>query len=82
MTVTRLLWAFHIQPGLDDDGKEVELDPWAYTDNENTQPLPFKARFTPRDKLIEELVLSEATSARERLRRWDVESVVRAEDFA
>jgi hypothetical protein len=28
-------------------GQEVKLDMWAYTNAENTQPLPLKARFIP-----------------------------------
>ena len=44
-------------------GNPVKLDAWAYTDNENTQPLPFKARFIPRTKKIEELILMFATHA-------------------
>ncbi|KAI1502340.1 cytochrome P450 [Biscogniauxia marginata] len=81
MTIVRMLWSYNIQPGLDEQGNEVALDMWAYTDNENTQPLPFKARFTPRSEKIKEILLEEASSARERLRSFDRESDISIEQF-
>lgn len=59
----------------------MKLDIWAYTDNENTQPLPFKARFVPRSEKIERIIMSEAEAARERLRHWDGVSNVTLEQF-
>ncbi|GME66493.1 Transcription factor [Neofusicoccum parvum] len=74
MVVARLLWAFRIEPGLDEEGNEVKLDIFAYSDSENMRPLPFKARFTPRSEQIAELLRSEAAEARERLRKYDGET--------
>jgi hypothetical protein len=54
---------------------------WAYTDNENTQPLPFAARFIPRSEKIRSLIEDEASLARERLRAWDGKSSVSLEQF-
>lgn len=62
-------------------GQEVELDMWAYTDNENTQPLPFRARFVPRDENIRGLVNEEADLARGRLKDWDNDSKVTLEQL-
>ena len=59
----------------------MKLDIWAYTDNENTQPLPFKARFVPRSGKIERIIMSEAEAARDRLRDWDGVSNVTLEQF-
>lgn len=54
---------------------------WAYTNNENTQPLPLKARFVPRTEKIRTLIEGEAINARERLKAWDGKSAVRVEQF-
>uniref|UniRef100_A0A8H7KE77 Cytochrome P450 n=1 Tax=Bionectria ochroleuca TaxID=29856 RepID=A0A8H7KE77_BIOOC len=71
ITVARLLWAYNIQPGLDEKGQPVELDIFAYTESENTRPEPFKARFTPRSKETEQIILGDAEEAREALRYLD-----------
>ncbi len=84
-TFARLLWAFKMEPGLDEDGNEVKLDPFGYNDSENIRPLPFKARFTPRSERIRKILIEEAEEAREALRIYDgqskltVESVLEAE---
>ena len=62
-------------------GNAVKLDMWVYTDNENTQPLPFKARFLPRTESIRRILNEEATSARDRLRIWDGKSDVTMEQL-
>ena len=62
-------------------GQALKLDMWAYTDAENTQPLPFKARFIARTPEIRDLVDREASEARERLRKWDGVSNVAVEQF-
>jgi cytochrome P450 len=102
MSIVRLLWSFHIQPGLDErvsqlsvirttresersniyQGEEVKLDIFAYTDNENTRPRPFPARFTPRSETIKQLLIKDAEAARERLRKYDGETSVTVEQFA
>ncbi|RLM00496.1 hypothetical protein CFD26_108477 [Aspergillus turcosus] len=87
LTVARLLWAFNIQPGLDDQanhgfkGNEIKLDAWAYTDYENTQPLPFKARFTPRTEGIEKRLRDDARAAMERLEAYNYTSQVTLESL-
>ncbi|KAJ0116986.1 hypothetical protein J7T55_003401 [Diaporthe amygdali] len=86
MVLARLLWAFRVEPGLDEKGNPVQLDAFAYNDSENMRPLPFKARFTPRSGKIEELIRSEAREAAERLSQYDgetkltVESVLQARE--
>jgi hypothetical protein len=62
-------------------GNPVKLDAWAYTDNENTQPLPFKARFIPRTEKIEGFIYQEAKEGRGRLKEWDGQSEITVEQF-
>lgn len=52
----------------------MDLDIFAYSESENTRPLPFKARFIPRTAAIEEMIMKEAEVAREALRRYDGET--------
>ncbi|KAL6399474.1 uncharacterized protein AUP68_18022 [Ilyonectria robusta] len=76
----RMIWAFNIKPGLDNQGKETKLDIFAYTESENTRPEPFKAQFIPRSDTIREIILSEASAAREALRIYDGETKLTMED--
>src|SRR5271155_5253709 len=51
ITISRILWAFNILPGLDENGKEILADTEAYQpDVSITSPIPFKARFVPRNE--------------------------------
>ncbi|KAH7057425.1 cytochrome P450 [Macrophomina phaseolina] len=79
MVLARLLWAFDIRPGVDENGNEVKLDVFAYSDSENMRPLPFKARFTPRSEKIRELLEKEAAEAKERLSVYDGETKLTVE---
>ncbi|KAJ9636453.1 hypothetical protein H2204_005286 [Knufia peltigerae] len=65
----------------DEKGNPVKLDPWAYTDNENTQPLPFKAQFIARNEEIKAHICREAEEGRERLRIYDGETKVTLDQF-
>ncbi|CAK7202868.1 hypothetical protein SEUCBS139899_005595 [Sporothrix eucalyptigena] len=76
----RMIWAFNILPGLDEQGKEVKLDIFAYTESENMRPEVFKARFIPRSDSIRELVLQEAAEAREALRIYDADTKLTVDD--
>ncbi|KAH8801472.1 cytochrome P450 [Xylogone sp. PMI_703] len=78
--LARMLWAFDLKPGLDENGKEVKLDIFAYSNTENMRALPFKARFLPRTPGIRELVIKEAEKAREELRIYDGESSLTLEN--
>ncbi|PVH77057.1 cytochrome P450 [Cadophora sp. DSE1049] len=73
-SLTRLIWAFEVRPGLDEMGNEIPLDIFAYTESENTRPMPFKARFIPRSESIRKIILEEADVAREELRVYDGET--------
>ncbi|KAL1847688.1 hypothetical protein Daus18300_013855 [Diaporthe australafricana] len=75
-TIVSLLWAFHIRPGLDDQGNEVSLDPDAYTVSQVNRPLPFKVRLTPRSEKIANLVKQAAEDARSGLQAYDAETTV------
>ncbi|KIY00149.1 uncharacterized protein Z520_03834 [Fonsecaea multimorphosa CBS 102226] len=80
LTIATLLWAFDFKPGLDENGNEVKLDIFAYTKSENMRPEPFKARFIPRSKAIEDIIRSEAVRARKELCAYDGETKLTMEN--
>jgi hypothetical protein len=61
-------------------GQEVKLDIFAYTKSENMRPEPFKARFIPRTKGIEQILRQEAARARDELRAYDGETKLTMEN--
>ncbi|KAF4964446.1 hypothetical protein FSARC_7632 [Fusarium sarcochroum] len=75
-TVVSLLWAFHIRPGLNDQGNEVTLDPNAYTVTQVNRPKPFKMQFVPRSETVASLVRQGAADARSELQAFDAETNV------
>jgi len=52
----------------------VKLDIFNYTKSENMRPEPFKARFIPRSKSIEQILRLEAVQARKELCVYDGET--------
>ena len=66
---------------VDRQGRKVKPDIWAYTDGENTRPQPFPAIFTSRSDRIRRILEEEARQAREELRVFDGETLVRKEDL-
>ncbi|KAK3721978.1 hypothetical protein LTR37_002794 [Vermiconidia calcicola] len=74
ITVARLLWAFNIQKGLDDQGREIPVDIFKYTNGLNMRPQPFPCRFTPRSDAIRLAVEREGLQALEALSIYDGES--------
>ncbi|KAK4937360.1 hypothetical protein LTR10_021969 [Elasticomyces elasticus] len=71
MTVARMLWCYRFEPGLDLQGNPVKLDIWNYTDNENTQPRLFPARFIPRTETIREIIVQQAKEAKGKLQVYE-----------
>lgn len=61
ITLAKLLWAFDMRPPLGPDGKELPMDVSddAYEPGVNTLPKPFKVRFIPRNKKVEEMIKKE-----------------------
>lgn len=54
--IARVLWAFDIRKGLNDQGQEMEVDDMALNDFFAVRPKPFKARFIPRDSRVREVI--------------------------
>jgi len=64
ITISRILWAFDILPGLDADGKEIKPDKENYEKNTSlTSAIPFKARFVVRSEETRNMILDEWKTA-------------------
>ena len=64
ITISRILWAFDILPGLDDNGKEIKPDTENYEKNTSlTSATPFKARFVVRSEEKRKMILDEWKTA-------------------
>lgn len=63
-------------------GNPTKVDIFSYDDSENTRPLPFKAKFTPRSAVIESLIQTEAEDAKHRLSQYDWDTKLTAESVA
>jgi hypothetical protein len=57
--MSRILWAFNIEPALDDQGKPIIPDPDRLTQGFVCMPEEFPARITPRSKERAEMVARE-----------------------
>jgi cytochrome P450 len=55
--IARILWAFHIRRGLDEQGREVNIDPMDLTDMLLVRPKPFKVRFEIREPQAREVIV-------------------------
>jgi cytochrome P450 len=67
ITISRILWAFDILPGLDDSGNEIKPDTQGYEPGLSlTSPKPFKARFVVRDEEKRRMILEEWKEAQKK----------------
>ncbi|KAK3986818.1 putative cytochrome P450 17A1 [Cladorrhinum sp. PSN332] len=72
INVARMIWAFDIKPARDENGKDVEVDIFAFTDGFNSVPLPFQCDIKPRSKKHAEIVTRQSRSANERMKAYEV----------
>ncbi|ORY01425.1 cytochrome P450 oxidoreductase-like protein [Clohesyomyces aquaticus] len=69
--IARLLWAFKIEPAVDDNGTECELDQDAYRDEFVHQPRDFRVTITPRSERHAQVVLEDFKAAEDVLKQWE-----------
>jgi hypothetical protein len=68
--IARILWAFKIEPGIDEAGNTIELN-MKYDERFLVQPAPYKVRFTPRSKTHAEIIRESFKSIEEFLQKWE-----------
>ncbi|KAL2193988.1 cytochrome P450 [Corynascus similis CBS 632.67] len=50
INIARMLWAFDIKPARNEQGGEIDVDIFAFSDGFNSSPLPFECSITPRSE--------------------------------
>ncbi|KAI1390626.1 cytochrome P450 [Hypoxylon trugodes] len=70
LNIARTLWGFNIRPAKDIDGKDVDVDIFAFSDGFNSSPLPFPCSITPRSPTHVKVIEKEYQEAMEPLRRY------------
>ncbi|KAI4719826.1 cytochrome P450 [Aureobasidium sp. EXF-10727] len=81
ISIARLLWAFRIEKAKDENGKDIPVDIFAYTNGLNMRPEPFSCSITPRSESIRETVLAEGKQALAELSIYDGETKYELSQF-
>ncbi|KAL1882471.1 hypothetical protein Plec18167_002887 [Paecilomyces lecythidis] len=81
ITVARLLWGFRIEKALDEQGNEIPVDIFDYTNGLNMRPNPFKCRITPRNPEIRATIEREGQQALSDLSPYEGETKYRMSQF-
>ncbi|KAJ5302937.1 hypothetical protein N7476_009736 [Penicillium atrosanguineum] len=81
ITVARLLWGFRIEKALNDQGNEIPVDIFDYTNGLNMRPNPFECRVTPRSPEIRAAIEREGRQALQDLSVYDGETQYRMSTF-
>ncbi|KAK3380774.1 cytochrome P450 [Lasiosphaeria ovina] len=68
INIARILWAFNVAPARDREGRNIEVDIFAYSDGFNSTPLPFPCSITPRSSMHAEVVQKEYEAAVKQLK--------------
>ncbi|OAL36015.1 hypothetical protein AYO20_04676 [Fonsecaea nubica] len=79
--VARMLWGFNIQKALDENGNEIPVDIFKYTNGSNIRPEPFRCRITPRTPEIEKTIMREGRQALDELAQYEGQSKYRMSTF-
>ncbi|EHY53655.1 hypothetical protein HRR83_003868 [Exophiala dermatitidis] len=81
LSVARILWGFNVQKALDENGNEIPVDIFKYTNGLNWRPEPFQCRITPRSPEIKETIEREGRQALEELAQYDGDTEYRMSTF-
>ncbi|KAL4916495.1 cytochrome P450 [Aspergillus aurantiobrunneus] len=81
ITIARLLWGFRIERARDEDGREVEVDIFDYTNGLNMRPNPFECRITPRSEEIRATIEREGAQALKDLAKFEGETKYRMSTY-
>ncbi|KAJ7471423.1 cytochrome P450 [Mycena galericulata] len=71
INIARILWGFNISKARDENGNEIDVDTFAYTDGFNSVPLPFPISITPRSPGHVAIIERENEAAQEEMKVYD-----------
>ncbi|KAJ7888809.1 cytochrome P450 [Mycena leptocephala] len=69
--IARILWGFSLSKARDENGKEIDVDTFAYTDGFNSVPLPFPISIIPRSPGHLAIIERENEAAQEEMKAYD-----------
>ncbi|KAJ7141223.1 cytochrome P450 [Mycena epipterygia] len=72
INVARILWGFNLSKARDENGQEIDVDTFAYTDGFNSVPLPFPISITPRSAGHLAIIERENEAAQEEMKAYDL----------
>ncbi|KAJ7746276.1 cytochrome P450 [Mycena metata] len=72
INIARILWGFNLGKARDENGQEIDVDTFAYTDGFNSVPLPFPISITPRSPGHVVIIERENEAAQEELKAYDL----------
>ncbi|KAK4188886.1 putative cytochrome P450 17A1 [Podospora australis] len=67
INISRILWGFNVRPAKDENGMDIEVDIFAFSDGFNSSPLPFPCEITPRSNKHQEVIEREFAGAGQKL---------------
>ncbi|KAH7122099.1 cytochrome P450 [Dactylonectria estremocensis] len=70
INIARILWAFEVNPEKGPDGRNVDVDIFAYSEGFNSTPLPFPCSITPRSSRQVEVIKCDFVDAMEELKTY------------
>ncbi|KAF8176725.1 cytochrome P450 [Mycena galopus ATCC 62051] len=71
LNVARILWGFDLSKARNEEGHEIEVDTFAYTDGFNSVPLPFPMSIIPRSPGHLAIIERENEVAQEEMKAYD-----------
>ncbi|KAJ7249189.1 cytochrome P450 [Mycena haematopus] len=71
LNVARILWGFDLCKARDEEGNEIDVDTFAYTDGFNSVPQPFSISITPRSSGHLAIIERENEAAQEEMKAYD-----------
>lgn len=70
LNIARILWAFEVNPDKGLDGRDVDVDIFAFSEGFNSSPLPFPCSITPRSSRQVEVIERDFEDAMEQLKAY------------
>ncbi|KAF8176716.1 cytochrome P450 [Mycena galopus ATCC 62051] len=71
INVARILWGFDLSKARDEEGNEIEVDTFAYTESHTSAPLPFSMSISPRSPGHLTIIETENEAAQEEMKAYD-----------
>ncbi|KAK8136064.1 hypothetical protein PG984_004004 [Apiospora sp. TS-2023a] len=75
LNIARILWAFNVAPAKNENGQDIDVDIFAFSDGFNSSPLPFSCSILPRSQQHADVVRTSYKEALKELKKFDSSQV-------